>query len=643
MPKVEKPRMGSAIRAANPIFDKSLGQHILKNPLVASGIVDKAALKPTDVVLEVGPGTGNLTVKILEKAKKTVVVEMDPRLAAELTKRVQGTAEQRKLEIIVGDFLKVDLPYFDVCISNTPYQISSPLVFKLLQHRPLWRCAVLMFQREFALRLVAKPGEALYCRLSANVQLLAKVDHVMKVGKNNFRPPPQVESSVVRIEPRQPPPPVDFDEWDGLLRILFVRKNKTIAANFKTTSILEMLEHNYKTYCSLKGLDIPIDFDVKESVMRILISLGMAENRAAKMDNDDFLSHKVIAESVEAMIATNFGAIPAEEGTQPRAVIPPIGHGRRQSLVATFNNRSRRASSIGGGAIVPMPTYPQSAVSHVSSQQQLNTEGGSPSKTGSFSNPKGGSFSTAKGSGEVAVAEEQEPAPSRPSGTRRPGRHAAMSVLKAVQHQETVAHNERQSYASISDYRPPVNRPTGAAGPTTTSTSDRPRTTLWGSDEALELQRHQQEYAHDITVDSSVDDLRHYTKKMAHPAVVLGVYPDDHNFDVYTEFDELCNELLSVVGEFETALEEMTIWKDDFLKQTVPANVKLQLTLLFAKLFRSKSDMHEPMFELIKQVRLYSRPWLNKRSALLELEKDHQRQNHVMNIAIRKLEKLQLQ
>ncbi len=152
--------------------------------------------------MEIGPGTGNVTVKILEQAKQTYVVEMDPRMAAELSKRVQGTADQRKLHIVVGDFLKVDLPYFDVCISNTPYQISSALVFKLLRHRPLWRVSILMFQREFAMRLVAKPGEEFYCRLSANVQLLAKVDHIMKVGKNNFRPPPQVESSVVRMEPR---------------------------------------------------------------------------------------------------------------------------------------------------------------------------------------------------------------------------------------------------------------------------------------------------------------------------------------------------------------------------------------------------------------------------------------------------------
>ncbi|KAI9332901.1 putative rRNA (adenine-N6,N6-)-dimethyltransferase [Zopfochytrium polystomum] len=280
---------GGGSKSLGPLFNKELGQHILKNPLVVDSIIEKAGLKSTDSVLEVGPGTGNVTVKILPKCRKLTVVEMDPRLAAELSKRVQGTPEQKRLEIVVGDFLKVTLPYFDVVISNTPYQISAALTFKLLQHRPLWRCAILMFQREFALRLVAKPGDPMYCRLSANVQLLAKVDHVMKVGKNNFRPPPQVESSVVRIEPRQPPPPIDFNEWDGLLRLAFSRKNKTIGAIFKTQSTLDLLEHNYKTVCALKDKDVPMDFNVKDEVGRVLAEVGMAENRASKMDNDDFM------------------------------------------------------------------------------------------------------------------------------------------------------------------------------------------------------------------------------------------------------------------------------------------------------------------------------------------------------------------
>ncbi|CAM0139608.1 Dimethyladenosine transferase [Umbelopsis sp. WA50703] len=276
-------------RAFGPIFNKDLGQHILKNPLVAQGIVDKANLRTTDTVLEIGPGTGNLTVRILAAAKKVVAVEMDPRLAAELQKRVQGTPDQRRLEIMIGDFMKAELPYFDVCISNTPYQISSVLVFKLLEHRPMFRSAVLMFQREFALRLIAKPGDELYCRLSVNVQLYAKVEHIMKVGKNNFRPPPQVESSVVRLEPRNPPPPVDFKEWDGLMRILFVRKNKTLSASFKTQSVLDMLEKNYKTFCSTNEMMIEDTFDIKDKIQSVLNQVEMANTRAAKCDLDDFL------------------------------------------------------------------------------------------------------------------------------------------------------------------------------------------------------------------------------------------------------------------------------------------------------------------------------------------------------------------
>ncbi|KAL0084026.1 dimethyladenosine transferase [Phycomyces blakesleeanus] len=294
MPKLttkqtKKQESGADMRAFGPLFNKDLGQHILKNPLVAQGIVDKAGLLGSDTVLEVGPGTGNLTVRILAQCKKVVAVEFDPRMAAELQKRVNGTPDQRKLHIMLGDFMKTELPYFDVCISNTPYQISSPLVFKLLEHRPLFRCAVLMFQREFALRLIAKPGDTLYCRLTVNVQLYAKVDHIMKVGKNNFRPPPQVESSVVRLEPKNPPPPVDSKEFDGLLRIAFVRKHKHLVANFKQTTVLHMLKQNYNTYCSAHNIMLEDDVDIKDKVVEILESIGMAEKRAANCDMDDFL------------------------------------------------------------------------------------------------------------------------------------------------------------------------------------------------------------------------------------------------------------------------------------------------------------------------------------------------------------------
>ncbi|XP_012139765.1 putative dimethyladenosine transferase isoform X2 [Megachile rotundata] len=292
MPKIrneKKSRIHKEVAKQGILFNTNIGQHILKNPLVIQSMVEKAALRPTDVVLEIGPGTGNMTVKLLDKAKKVIACEVDTRMVAELQKRVQGTPYQPKLQIMIGDVLKTDLPFFDLCVANIPYQISSPLVFKLLLHRPLFRCAVLMFQREFAERLVAKPGDKLYCRLSINTQLLARVDLLMKVGKNNFRPPPKVESNVVRIEPRNPPPPVNYQEWDGLTRIAFVRKNKTLSAVFKQTTVLTMLEKNYKLHCSLNNKAIPEGFDIKELISKILQKADAENKRARTMDIDDFI------------------------------------------------------------------------------------------------------------------------------------------------------------------------------------------------------------------------------------------------------------------------------------------------------------------------------------------------------------------
>lgn len=281
----------SSSKATFKFNTSTYGQHILKNPGVADAIVTKADLKPTDTVLEVGPGTGNLTVRLLEKARKVIAVEVDPRMAAEVTKRVMGKPEQKRLELLLGDVIRLELPPFDVCVSNTPYQvclwwpllatpywrflaawnvrrlmsskkISSPLVFKLLSlpHPP--RSMILMFQREFAMRLVAQPGTPLYGRLAVNAQFWARVSHVMKVGRNNFRPPPQVESSVVRIEPKtgSDRPRVDWSEWDGMLRVCFGRKNKTLRASWLgNKKVLDMVERNLRTWCALNG--VPIEGD----------------------------------------------------------------------------------------------------------------------------------------------------------------------------------------------------------------------------------------------------------------------------------------------------------------------------------------------------------------------------------------------
>ena len=242
---MEKKKIKTVSGAVSFGMQKSKGQHLLKNPMILNEIIAKSGIKPTDTVLEIGPGTGNLTMLLLEAAKKVIAIELDPRMVAQLLKRVGVSEYQNKLQLIQGDVLKQQLPPFDLCVANIPYQISSPIVFKLLTHKPLFKCAVLLIQREFAMRLVAKPNSEFYCRLSVNVQLLSKVEHIMKVSKKNFCPPPKVESSVVRIEPKNPLPDINYLEWDGLLRICFGRKNKTLGAIFKQKKVLDLVYNNY--------------------------------------------------------------------------------------------------------------------------------------------------------------------------------------------------------------------------------------------------------------------------------------------------------------------------------------------------------------------------------------------------------------
>ncbi|XP_022866604.1 ribosomal RNA small subunit methyltransferase-like [Olea europaea var. sylvestris] len=325
---------GKIRKASNPHFrggipfHKSKGQHILKNPLLIDSIIQKSGIKPTDVVLEIGPGIGNLTEKLLEVGKSVIAVELDPCMVLELQRRFQGTPSSARLQVIQGDVLKCDLPCFDICVANIPYQISSPLTFKLLAHRPLFRCAVIMFQREIAMRLVAQPGDNLYCRLSVNTQLLARVNHLLKVGKNNFRPPPKVDSSVIRIEPRKLLPSVNIKEWDGLVRICFNQKNKTLGSIFRQKTTLSILAKNHKTLQALqlsheglddtemamcitalgdilgdlsmdsdegKDEDMEIDegdtkaSDFKDRVLGVLKEGGFEEKRSSKLTQGDFM------------------------------------------------------------------------------------------------------------------------------------------------------------------------------------------------------------------------------------------------------------------------------------------------------------------------------------------------------------------
>merc|ERR1711892_914078 len=274
-PKKTKPGGGGgATQIVKPgasqglVFNTSgYGQHILKNPQVVQSMVEKAGIQKTDTILEIGPGTGNMTVKLCEAAKKVVAIEVDERMVAEVKKRVMGTPLQRKLEIVQSDALKAEFPFFDLCIANLPYAISSPVTFKLLLHRPAFRCAILMFQKEFADRLCAQPGDKVYSRLTVAVQTLARCDRIMKVGKNNFKPPP-----------------INFTEWDAMLRIAFGRKNRTLSAEFNNKKVKEVIEKNYRTHCAINNLAVKMDLNMSELIDVALGEVNMSDSRARQMD-----------------------------------------------------------------------------------------------------------------------------------------------------------------------------------------------------------------------------------------------------------------------------------------------------------------------------------------------------------------------
>jgi 16S rRNA (adenine1518-N6/adenine1519-N6)-dimethyltransferase len=178
--------------------DKRKDQHFLVDRNVLERIVAAADIRDDEVVLEIGAGPGNLTRLLAQRAKQVYAIEMDPRFAEKLEADFAGS----NVTVIRGNALKVDFPRFDKAVANLPYSISSDVTFKLLQHR--FKFAVLMYQKEFAQRMVAKVGTSDYSRLSVTVQHYADVQILIKVPRGAFMPPPEVESAVVKLTPRPP-------------------------------------------------------------------------------------------------------------------------------------------------------------------------------------------------------------------------------------------------------------------------------------------------------------------------------------------------------------------------------------------------------------------------------------------------------
>ncbi|MGY5863624.1 MAG: 16S rRNA (adenine(1518)-N(6)/adenine(1519)-N(6))-dimethyltransferase RsmA [Candidatus Thorarchaeota archaeon] len=178
---------------------KKFGQSFLNSHSIARDIVKLAKVTSQDRVLEIGGGLGMLTRWIAAEAGEVHVVEVEPGLVKALQDAAKGF---NNVYVIEGDALKIELPEVNKVVANLPYSISSEVTFRLLKELK-FDTAVLMYQKEFASRMVAEPGTTEYSRLTVNVQYHADVELLMDVSAEMFYPVPTVDSTVVKVTPRK--------------------------------------------------------------------------------------------------------------------------------------------------------------------------------------------------------------------------------------------------------------------------------------------------------------------------------------------------------------------------------------------------------------------------------------------------------
>jgi 16S rRNA (adenine1518-N6/adenine1519-N6)-dimethyltransferase len=231
---------------------KQFGQHWLKSEKALAKIVATANLQPTDRVLEIGPGTGILTMQMLPQAESVVAVEIDRDLCVLLAKKL-GTVPNFLL--LQGDYLSLDVnallaPPFtppNKVVANIPYNITGPILEKLLgtiaapNLQPV-EAIVLLMQKEVALRVCAKAGNPNFGALSVRVQYLADTEFVFDVPAKSFQPPPKVDSAVVRLTPRPIAHPAqDPKHLATILKMGFATRRKMLRNNLKSVIPTETL------------------------------------------------------------------------------------------------------------------------------------------------------------------------------------------------------------------------------------------------------------------------------------------------------------------------------------------------------------------------------------------------------------------
>ena len=212
--------------------NKSLGQNFLVDPNFQRKIVDALAVGTEDEVLEIGSGRGALTRHLVGQVRRLVLVELDDRLVADLRERWGACPD---VHIVHADALSLDLGSLATSleklkvVGNIPYNITSPLLFRLLE-RPRPKEILIMVQREVADRILADPGTAAYGALAVGVRSVADVERVLQVPRRSFRPMPGVNSTVIRITPHVPPRLSEVEETDlrAVVRATFQWRRKQL-------------------------------------------------------------------------------------------------------------------------------------------------------------------------------------------------------------------------------------------------------------------------------------------------------------------------------------------------------------------------------------------------------------------------------
>lgn len=229
--------------------NKNLGQNFLINEEVVDRIIKSAEISKEDLVIEIGPGLGTLTSRLVEKAGKVIAIELDDRMIGILTDRFKL---YKNFELIQNDILKVDLNQIInqnkikkvKVVANLPYYITTPIIMKLLEERLEIDSITVMIQKEVADRLTAIPGEKETGAITYSVYYYAESQKVTKVLKDSFIPEPNVDSEVIKLLIRKEPPVVVSDEklMFKIIKQAFMQRRKTLVNSLEKSGLFQNKE-----------------------------------------------------------------------------------------------------------------------------------------------------------------------------------------------------------------------------------------------------------------------------------------------------------------------------------------------------------------------------------------------------------------